>query len=838
MTAERPVRYVVAVALFLGGLAVTHSIILLFTPAILGCYALLFWWRTGRSAAHLAWMALAIAFAMGISAFFWLPVITERRYLADAAYQITKAGLLAQSWTGSTFVNLSVVYHLNGQVPFRLGLIQLVLALVGIIVAGRRDAEWLFFIFLTALTGIGISAWSVPVWLSSKTLLVAQFPWRFLTFMTLSLSLFTGGSLLRLRRDSYQFVGAAVLIALVILANRPQIGGTEVLVRAGESITLHGILRFENEKTALGAGWSREFWPRWTQGAGYVPSIADQPGGHADVILSQVDAYRLKATVSTPIGEPLRFTSLYYPAWRVTLTDGTPLPTYPSTNMGLLTVDLPPGRHDLFLDWVGTGAQNAGTYLSLITLAGLVVFVWRANRPRWLALLPLGLLSFSLTAVLVQPVMIDVRPPTRPVATGSLEMLGYRLAQDDSHGLFIYPYWYTRRNPPANTVVGWQLRDKTGRVLNEVKTHPYCNSQKASNWPAATLVDDVYWLSLPPDLPADTYELAVQVAEGSEESAWVPLGTVNLATSLPVQPRPAHALAARFGDQIDLAGADLRQDGRLIEAWAPRPPVVRPGESLEYTLYWRALQALQRDYHGLVHLVDREGRPLAKQDQFAGTLFRPSRHWDILSLQPDRYLLRIPPDARSGLYWPAVGLYDLKGTSVDLLPIADVNDQVVGDTYRLPPVKVVGAGPAVRPQHEVSSQLGDLATLVGYDLTLPRAGLQAGSQFTVTLYYRADAVTGQNLTRFAQLYSPDLGMVAQQDSPPAQGENPTWSWVAGEIITDDAVLTVAPEAQPGSYELCVGLYDAADGARLPVYDGKGRPVPDAQIVLAKLDVVQ
>ena len=184
-----------------------------------------------------------------------------------------------------------------------------------------------------------------------------------------------------------------------------------------------------------------------------------------------------------------------------------------------------------------------------------------------------------------------------------------------------------------------------------------------------------------------------------------------------------------------------------------------------------------------------------------------------------------------------VGLYEFKG--VDLLPVADANGQVVGDTYRLPPVKVLGSGPAARPQHVVSAQLGDLATLVGYDLTLPETGLRAGSQISLTLYYRSDKATDRDLTRFAQFYSPELGMAAQQDSPPAQGGNPTWSWVPGEIIADNVVLTVAPEAQPGPYELRVGLYDVAGGgARLPVYDDKGRPLPDAQMLLAKLDVVQ
>ena len=113
------------------------------------------------------------------------------------------------------------------------------------------------------------------------------------------------------------------------------------------------------------------------------------------------------------------------------------------------------------------------------------------------------------------------------------------------------------------------------------------------------------------------------------------------------------------------------------------------------------------------------------------------------------------------------------------------------------------------------------------------------SQFSLTLYYRSDAATDQDLTRVCTVLQPELGMAAQQDSPAAQGQNPTWSWVPGEIIADDVVLTVAPEAQTGSYELRVGFYDAAaGGARLPVQDDKGRPLPDAQIVLTKIDVVQ
>ena len=140
-------------------------------------------------------------------------------------------------------------------------------------------------------------------------------------------------------------------------------------------------------------------------------------------------------------------------AWRVTLSDGTALPTYPSTDMGLLTVDLPPGSHELFLDWGGTGVQHAATWLSLITLAGLVVFVWRTNRPRWLAADTTRLPTWLWLRWRSQPCSkCDCPPAARsPPAAWRCWAIGWR--RMIAHELNIYPYWYARQNPPAD--ISW-----------------------------------------------------------------------------------------------------------------------------------------------------------------------------------------------------------------------------------------------------------------------------------------------------------------------------------------------------------------------------------------------
>ncbi|MCB9133044.1 MAG: hypothetical protein H6647_19150 [Anaerolineales bacterium] len=73
LTAARPSQYVVALALTLAGLALTHNITLLFTPLILAAYIMVVWVQTDRSPVRLGWIAVGLVAAMGVSAFFWAP---------------------------------------------------------------------------------------------------------------------------------------------------------------------------------------------------------------------------------------------------------------------------------------------------------------------------------------------------------------------------------------------------------------------------------------------------------------------------------------------------------------------------------------------------------------------------------------------------------------------------------------------------------------------------------------------------------------------------------------------------------------------------------------------
>ena len=578
-----------------------------------------------------------------------------------------------------------------------------------------------------------------------------------------------------------------------------------------------------------------EFMPRWAQWGTFVPS-SDLAPGQTEVRVLQANSYDLTAAVSSATGGPLRFTSFYFPGWRVVLDGEQILRPYPSTDLGLLTVDLPPGSHALQLSWSGTTVQHWAAAVSLLALAGLTWFSWCRGRCRWLAVFPSALLVGGLAVAIIPPALSSVQAPSVSLTAGGVSLEGFRTEFKNPRYLLVYPYWYVHTTPSATFRARWQLRNNGGDVVGETTTRPYFNSMSASNWPPGTLVDDAYQLALAPGLSAGTYQLTLQLtSDGAvEPQDPVLVGTVELSAPTSSQPPPTHPLAVRFSDAFLLAGYDVRSNGQLVTDSNDRPIPVRAGDSVEYTLALQALKPLTENYHSFVHLVDRLGQPLTKHDEIVGTFIDPSEVWDTVSQHADRHLLRIPKTAASGLYWPSFGLYDFE--TMERLQAWAPGATEPADDYRLPPLKVINP-PSRSPQHRVSARFADMAVLLGYDLSLPSSGLRAGDTFTLTLYYRSETPTPTDYARFVHFYSPELGMASQQDSLPQDGNNPTWSWVPGEVVTDTVTLTVSENARPGKYALQMGLYNPSDGMRLPVRDRADNSLPDGQVILTEVSLL-
>lgn len=133
-------------------------------------------------------------------------------------------------------------------------------------------------------------------------------------------------------------------------------------------------------------------------------------------------------------------------------------------------------------------------------------------------------------------------------------------------------------------------------------------------------------------------------------------------------------------------------------------------------------------------------------------------------------------------------------------------------------------------EHPVEVTLGESTErvkLLGYDLSSERT--KAGRELTVTLYWQAPSSIAKSYTAFVQLvgpHNPATGnpLWGQHDDIPVGGTFPTNRWPTDLIVRDRHDVPIDPDAQPGGYQLIVGLYDPATGERLDVPDASNDAV--------------
>jgi len=253
-------------------------------------------------------------------------------------------------------------------------------------------------------------------------------------------------------------------------------------------------------------------------------------------------------------------------------------------------------------------------------------------------------------------------------------------------------------------------------------------------------------------------------------------------------------LDARLGDVVALVGADR----------SPRSP--KPGETLEVSLYWQALQPLEAEYHTYVHLLDASEQIVAQSDQQPGGLYYATPDWQHGEWLRDTHLLSIPPETPAGVYRLRAGMYAFDEAG-SLLPL--------GGPVEIGPVGVktgiqTGPGDVGVP---VAADFDGQIELASYSVTL------GGNGLTVTLFWRAIQTPHDDYTVFVHLLDGKGEAVSQHDAQPAGGAYPTSIWDAGEVVADEHVLSLPPGQLPDTYRLRVGLYALETGERLPVAGG-------------------
>ncbi|MDP2728454.1 MAG: hypothetical protein Q8P59_13050, partial [Dehalococcoidia bacterium] len=189
------------------------------------------------------------------------------------------------------------------------------------------------------------------------------------------------------------------------------------------------------------------------------------------------------------------------------------------------------------------------------------------------------------------------------------------------------------------------------------------NQYWSSEWRPGDLVLGRYDIRVDAQAPAGRYTTEVGVFDRrTGERLALPSGDTQALEAVKVaqavQPSPdsaGQALELDFGGTVALLGYGV--EGK---AGSPRlPSRARPGETLAFTLLWKAGSSVSVDYTVFLHLVDASGLLVAQADSQPQSGGFPTSFWDPGEVVADRLQLTIPSGATPGLYTVNLGLYEM-----------------------------------------------------------------------------------------------------------------------------------------------------------------------------------
>ncbi|MGQ9667805.1 MAG: hypothetical protein ACUVWB_10865, partial [Anaerolineae bacterium] len=260
-----------------------------------------------------------------------------------------------------------------------------------------------------------------------------------------------------------------------------------------------------------------------------------------------------------------------------------------------------------------------------------------------------------------------------------------------------------------------------------------------------------------------------------------------------------------FGESIRLVGAEIPQTE------------VSPGDTLDITLYWECLAAVEEDYNITLKLWGRGMQIVGSVDTYPGWGAYPTSLWLPGQMIRDHYTIAIDPQAPApAILRVDVGVYPLE--TMERLPAYDAHGKALSLPTTIAILRLAPKEPASYTiPYPTRFRWENGMVLEGYAVDKEAA---AGI-LPLQLFWRAERPLDEDYTIFVHLVDRDGRIWSQHDKPPLDGDYPTSFWRPGETVMDTYALSLAG-VPAGTYWLEVGLYPSAGGPHpLTLMDDQG-----------------
>ncbi len=387
MAGRRAPAWVIGLALAYAAMVATHLPgALLFSP-FLALYGVM---RLRRVRALLV-AAGAVLCGIGIAGVYLLPALTLQEAITPEAWWAEY--FQYQNWFLASFGPTA-----NPELTNRLTWIAVAVslaALIAVMLARRAGHAQGFGVWIVAIAGAWVlmTPVSQPLWAHLPLLAKVQFPWRAMIVIDLAAAVTIAMAVDRVwtgrkPADRKRLPIIGVVLAGAVLSGAPAFGRLDPLMDPN-------FIAFRDEAIARGVD-TREYRPAWVgHDVEELPLLRqrldDLPQGWADtgeatVAIDNWGPRAIDLTVTAETDTTVTVKQFYWLGWRARGALGAPVELSPSAPDGLVTFDLPAGRHVIELRLRPIWAEQYGSAISVVALlclaalAAQVGFGGRAQR--------------------------------------------------------------------------------------------------------------------------------------------------------------------------------------------------------------------------------------------------------------------------------------------------------------------------------------------------------------------------------------------------------------------------------------------------------------------------
>lgn len=259
----------------------------------------------------------------------------------------------------------------------------------------------------------------------------------------------------------------------------------------------------------------------------------------------------------------------------------------------------------------------------------------------------------------VRPVLDDSTPRTRARFEGGIKLLSGELESDRFRAglpLLGFLTWEADASPGEDLRLRVRLVDQRGRVMVTGEMAPSAAGFPTTAWRRGDRMGGRLQLPLPPDLEGGRYRVQISLTEAQSGQVvpirhwygrrdWLTLGSVQV---------EAWPLRTELPEEVEhrLEDVEIASEIRLLGYESAREQ-----QALNITLYWRAEEPIEEDYHVFVHIGLPDQPPLAEAGGVPVSWTRPTTSWRTGEIVVDEYALSletVPP----GQYVLTAGLYE------------------------------------------------------------------------------------------------------------------------------------------------------------------------------------